>query len=175
MKKHYFFFPFFFLFISFFTNAQQKINNDLIIKLKGKNYQYQDKSYPKDQVYKILVQDPAATKIYNEYVSRKKTATTFWYVSGGLAVASILFAAQGANEKQRPQIARAFGSSLICGVGSLVSIGIGAISLSSGNKNFNKSINSFNNNVKERESLGSTPIQLNLHLSENGIGLVLNF
>jgi len=148
-----------------------EIKDQLIIKSNSKyevKYFYKNNLYKKKELHKVLKQDPLAWNMYKKYKSNKSDAPIFYVTSLSLFVGTYIAGANNNESKSDFALAAGF-------LSSIAMAGIGIRSSLKSRKDFDKSIEYFNGNVINKESLGSAPIQLNLQYSGNGFGLILSY
>ena len=161
------------------TIPTQNGTDQLITKITSKGggrYRYQSKIYTKKELRHIIEKDKLAWNYYRHYERTKKNSKIGRITGGTLFILSIIqFSNWNIDEFKAPDEKKKARRLVILSLGSC---GVGIFALServSSNKFLNKSIDSFNRNLNNKQSLGITPIQLNLQSTQNGIGLVLNF
>lgn len=120
--------------ISHYSNGQENIDNNLIVKSKGgkeETYLYQNRIYFKHQLYEVLVQDAAATKLYNKYQTKKDNSNIGYCASGVLAIIYVGFAVKTTNNAGNDiEVAKAIVASIFSGAASLIVLSISAINSS---------------------------------------------
>jgi len=181
MKTYYYYLIFSFLFI-YTTVYSQDIpaknvdHKNLIVKkdfLLSTEYFYYNKTYDRQQLGEVLKKDPLAWDSYMKYLSRKKTSKTLKRISSTVAgITTIYIFANSDGDIEFFQTKKWIGPTLMSSIGTFI---IAGFIKGAGLNKFVQSIDSFNENVKNKQRIGKTPIQLNLQTTQNGIGFVLNF
>ena len=186
MKSYNFFLLLFFLFISFFTNAQnkqslpKKINTDnLITKITSRHggiYRFQNKAYKKKELAQVIKEDKLAWNYYQQYESKRKNVRIGRITAGSLLLLSMVQLSNwNIDEFKAPEEEKKFRRFTILFLGTC-GAGVFAFGSKVTSKHYlRKSIYFFNENVEDKKNIGSIPLQLNLQYSGNGIGFVLNF
>lgn len=170
------------------TNPQQVelIDGELIKRVNPYSkikYIYGEKIYKRKQLGEVLVNDKLAWNFYKKYQERKRREKRNGIITGGfvsitLLTSTIIPISVGANDGPKTNNDICFEYAIVpifSTLGALLSGATSFVSRMSANRSFDKSVRFFNGNVKNKESIGMHPIDLNLKYSQDGIGLVLNF
>jgi len=184
MKNNIYVLSFIFFFICNAAIGQETNSNNLItIKKELKStphskakYIYENKTYKRNELSEVIINDKLAWNYYNEYQEKKRNAKRSGIVCGGFVFITLLTSTV-VPIAVTPDPPGASGLEYLIvpffsAIGALLS---GATNIGfkmSANKNFDESIKIFNSNVVNKERIG---IRLNLKYSQDGIGLVLNF
>lgn len=172
MKNYNYFLLFAFLFINANVYGQDSNDKELIVRkdfLFTTKYFHQGKAYEQQQLPKVLITDPIAWNIYQQYQSNRRKQRTFWVFAGALVTSSVIIAYY---DDESPDLIESLMTNKWTKATALGSVGAATAAVVFSilkNYKFEKSIQVFNKNVS------TAPLQLNLQYSENGMGLVLNF
>jgi len=166
MKNVKLLFSLFFLFIS--NSILGQTYSDRIVD-SGRKYFYKDKFYKKSELYNVLINDDAAYDKYLEYERIKAVSDLSGYTTLVLVGGGFLFLTISDGD---------FSDHYVIGVGALVGTMIlgpvALFTLGISNKQLKESVTIFNENLQQ-PATGVLSPQLNLGISQNGIGFVLKF
>lgn len=160
-------------FFVFLPKGNSQINPDEVVFVKGK-YFYKNRIYKKMEADQLFMINEKAFDVYNSYRATNLTATRAGLASVILIPGSLLLVRF--NPCAEDSDVCGFGTIGIFGfIAGIVTGGIAIGATPIAKIQFNKSINLLNDALKHPNDLGTIPVELNLGLTNNGVGFVINF
>ena len=162
---------FFVCFFIFIQNEKSQINPNEVTFSKG-NYYYQNKLYKKLEADQLFMVNGEAYDAYHSFRDKNKFATGAAITSAILLPAGFFLLLSDGNSVDG--FSRGFIGFLAI-PGGIVSgvFAIGSIPLA--RIQFKKSLNLLNDALKDTNDVGSIPLELNLGVTNHGVGLIFNF
>ncbi|MFK8009988.1 MAG: hypothetical protein AB8H03_26780 [Saprospiraceae bacterium] len=159
----------FYLFILVTTNGQFTTD---FIEMRPESYFYQNQKTNKRELGKILKVDKEAYIFYKKYKNNRNIGRVLGTTGVLLGTHKIILMLQSDNEGNIPL----FGQKLLYfRFSGLTFIVLGSTFYGIGVKRFRKSVTIYNNNLKQKNTIGEKPLDLNFGLVNHGIGFSLNF